>query len=110
MTNIIQFKGLKDLEDPEQDKVKALSLEYYEKIRRLINNETSLKIDVRQYKKPGSHSTKYSIHIKALAPTKTKFEADKFDWDLARAMHKTFKALINEINHSFHKQSRMHKG
>ena len=102
MAEIIQFIGLNELEGPEQDRVNALATEHYEKIKRLLNNATSLVIHIKPYNKSG-HSSKYSIHVRALAPTKT-FEADKTDWDLARAMHKVFKALEKEIEHEFHSE------
>jgi len=108
MAESIQFKGLNELKAPEQETVQLLTTEYYEKVKRLLHNETSLMINIKQHNKPGSKSTKYSFIVKAIAPT-TIFEAEKFDWDLAKAIHMTFDALINEINYSFHKQSGMHK-
>jgi len=108
MVESIQFKGLNELNALEQETAQLLTTEYYEKIKRLLHNETSLMINIKQHKKGGSKSTKYSFTVKAIAPT-TIFEAEKFDWDLARTIHMTFDALINEINHSFHKQSGMHK-
>ena len=54
----------------------------------------------KEYDKSG-HASKYSITMKAMAPTKI-FEVDKTDWDLARVLHKAFKALENEIKHYFH--------
>ena len=109
MTESIQFKGLNELEAPEQDKVQALATEYYDKVKRLINNETFLHIHIKQYKKNASSTAKYSVHVRAESPTKAIFEAEKADWDLARTIHKVFDALITEINHHFHKQSKMHK-
>ena len=94
---IIQFVGLKELGEFEKDKVNILCTSYYDKIKRLLHNVTSLKIHIKQYSKDGGR-TKYAVNIKAMAPTKI-FEVDKEEWDIAKVMHKSFKALHNEIEH-----------
>ena len=55
----------------------------------------------------GGHSAKYTVDIKAIAPTK-RFQAGTTlgDWDLARATHKSFKALLNEIKHHLHSEGK----
>lgn len=109
MQNSIEFKGLNELEAPEQEKVQTLATEHYDKIKRLFDNETFLHMHIKQYKKNAGSKSKYSIYLRAIGPTKMIFEAEKSDWDLARVIHKTFDALITEINHHFHKQSKVHK-
>ncbi len=98
---VIQFIGVDILEDHEKDIANKLSNEYYDKFKRSLNNLTSLIVQVKDLGK-GGKVKKYSIHAKILAPGHT-FEADKAcDYDFARALHKAFKDLENEIRHRFH--------
>jgi len=95
----IQFIDLKKLEPDQQDVVKKISTEYYGKIERELRNITALVIHIKEYKK----GHKFSIHMRAEAPTGI-FESKKAaDWDLARTMHKAFKDLEREIQHAIHK-------
>jgi hypothetical protein len=95
----IQFIDLKKLEPEQQAVVQQLSTEYYGKIKRELNNLTTLIVHIKEYKK----GHKFSIHVRAEAPTRI-FESTKAaDWDLARTMHKAFKDLEREIQHVFHK-------
>ena len=74
--------------------------EYYQKIVRNLKTITSLVIDLKSYKKTGKKQ-KYSLHIRVKGPFKT-IEASAADWDLARVIHETFRALEREIQHRFH--------
>ena len=100
----IQFIGLNELEKVDQDMVQTITTEYYDKIQRALKNLTSLVIHIKPYKKEG-HRHKYSIHIRAVAPTRI-FESSKSPetatWDLASALHNAFKNLEREIQHAFH--------
>lgn len=97
MGETIQFIGLNELGQLEQGSINSLVPKYLEKIKRLIYNINSIHIHIKQYKKK-EHSSKYSLNVKISIPIKT-FEAEKSDWDIAKATHQCFKALINEINH-----------
>lgn len=97
---IIQFIGLDDLNEEEKTVLKELSEEYYEKIKRSLKNMTSLAVHVKIYKNEGSRK-KYSLHVRAIAPTDI-IETDKeADWDLARTLHKSFKNIERQIEHKF---------
>jgi len=100
----IQFIGLNDLEKTDQDMVQKLATEYYDKIQREFRNITSLVIHIKNYGK-GGHRPKYSVHIRAVAPTKI-FDSSKSKqtatWDLASAMHQSFKNLERQIQHVYH--------
>ena len=97
----IQFIGLNELEKVDQDMVKTLVNQYYPKIQRSLKNVTSLVIHIKTYKKEG-HRHKYSLHLRAIAPTKI-FESSKAaDWDLASSIHKSFKDILREIEHTYH--------
>lgn len=94
----IQFIGVNELDEPQKALVNKLSTEYYDKIQRSLKNLTSLVIHVKQYEKEGKKS-KFSIHIRAIAPTRI-FESTKAsDWDLTRTLHKAFKDLERQIEH-----------
>lgn len=95
----IQFIGVKELDNVQQTIVNKLSTEYYDKIQRELKNLTSIVVHVKAYEKEGKKS-KFSIHLRAIAPTKI-FESTKAaDWDLARALHKAFKDLERQILHT----------
>jgi hypothetical protein len=95
---LIQFTGLKELESLDQERVKDLAATYYDKIKRSLKNITTLQIHIKEYKKEGARK-KYSVHIKAVAPTKVIVSTKAHDWDIARVMHKAFQDIEREIVH-----------
>ncbi len=93
----IEYAGLKEINEKEKEILDKLSEEYYPKIKRKLHNELTLKIHIKKYSETGEKH-KWSIHAKAIAPTKI-FTSDKAcDWDFARTLHKAFKDLENEIS------------
>ncbi len=98
---IIQFVGVKDLEPVDQAVVNKLSTEYYDKLKRMINNLASLKVHVKVSNEEGKKK-KYHMHTQLIAPTKTFTSTKSEDWDLPRALHKTFQDLEHQVNHTFH--------
>ncbi|MFC1741315.1 hypothetical protein ACFL3V_02160 [Nanoarchaeota archaeon] len=96
----IQFIGLNELEQTDQDMVNTITTEYYGKIQRALKNITSLVIHIKPHAKEG-HRHRYEVHVRAVAPTRI-FESKTEDWDLAVSMHKVFKDLESEIGHAFH--------
>ena len=98
---VIQFIGVSDLEPEEQSVVNRLSTEYYDKLKRQINNMTSLKVHVKVADKEGNRK-RFDIHTHLIAPTR-KFSSTKAqDWDLPRTLHKSFQDLENQIRHALH--------
>lgn len=97
----IQIIGIKDLDDMEIDAVNRLVNRYYPKIQREFRNITSLTIHIKKYEK-GGKQTKYSIHIKAIAPTRIFVSTKGFDWDINKALHKAFNDIIDRVHHSLH--------
>ena len=95
----IEIVGLNRLDDNGKDILNKLFPEYYSKIKRLLKNDLKIKLHIKNYKKEGNRK-KHSITIRILAPTRT-FQASAFDWDFARVLHKIFKDVIREIEHSF---------
>jgi len=101
MVEPIQIVGIKELDDMDKDIVNKLANEYFLKIKRELQNITSLIFHIKCYKKEGKKK-KYSINARAIAPTRM-FESTKAaDWDLARTLHKAFKDLEREIQHKLH--------
>ena len=95
---VIQFTGLKELDSLAQGRVKEISAFYYDKIKRSLKSITTLKVHIKVYKKEGSRK-KYSVHVKAIAPTKIFVSTKAADWDIARVMHKAFQDIEREILH-----------
>jgi len=98
---IIQFTGLNDLTESDQSRVRDLSSEHYSKIKRALKNITSLAVHIKMHKKEGSKH-KFSVHVKAIAPTVMFTSTKAVDWDIARVMHKAFNDIEQEIKHRFH--------
>ena len=97
----IQFIGVSDLETDEKLAVTELSSEYYAKIKRQIRNLLSLVVHIKVYGK-GGQKKKYAIHARVIAPTRIFESCRSHDFDLARALHKSFKDLLSEMRHALH--------
>lgn len=95
---VIQFIGVNELSEDEQLIVNTLATEYYGKIKRALKNLTSMAVHVKTYKKEGAKK-KFSINIRAIAPTGIFESKMAADWDLARTLHKAFKNIEHEIEH-----------
>ena len=107
---IIQFVGMDALNEEEKQVANALATEYYDKIKRGLNNFTSLMIHIKVYSKKADnkdkenhkHSRKYSIRVRVVAPTVSFDSTHAHDWDLARTFHTAFKEVESQIRHRFH--------
>ena len=98
----IEVKGIENLNEDEKRILNKLSTEYYEKIKRELKNEVSLKIRLKEYKKDNEKKRrKYSINLIVAAPTRV-IEASYADWELAKTLHVVFEKAINEIEKRFH--------
>lgn len=95
----IQYIGLDQIGEAERAILDKLSSEYYGKIQRELKNITSITIHIKVHSKGGERK-KYSIHIKAIAPTRIHESDIAADWDFARTLHKSFKNLEREITHA----------
>ncbi len=96
----IEINGIELLNDEEKKIANKLINEYYPKIQRQIKNTLSLRVHFKEYEKQGKRK-KYSINVEASSPTK-EFDASSDDWDFARAIHKVFNKIINQIEHALH--------
>ncbi len=95
----IQFVGINGLEPEEKDIIEDISAEHYDKIKRKISGLEKLVVHLKIYTTGGRK--KYSFHIRTIAPTKTFESCKAHDWDLARAIRKSFEDIIHQIEHAF---------
>ena len=96
----VEIKGEDFLDGVSLAVFNKLLSEYSEKISRKVKKDGVLKIHLKEYKKNGK-AQKYSLNMKFVFPGKT-FEANAFDWDLTRALHKVSNKMITEIEHRLH--------
>ncbi len=99
----IQILGIKELAEPDQEMVKKLCDEYYEKITRIIKKDANIKVHIKTFEKEGARQ-RYELSITLDYPAR-RFEANKLTeqetWDLASVIHAGFKDLIHELQHHF---------
>ena len=93
----IQVTGIDELKEEERDIVNTLANDYYGKIQRVLQNELSIKVHVKQHSKTGKRH-KSDIRVKVIAPTRI-FESQESDWDLARTLHRAFKNIERQLEH-----------
>jgi hypothetical protein len=100
----IRFIGLAAIDDEAQSLLKGIVEEYYPKIKRALKNEVQLVVHVKAHTKGGARP-KFSLHVRAEAPTRI-FESSKnAEWDLSKAAHESMEDIIKEIQHAFHKNA-----
>ena len=104
----IQFVGVKKLTIEEQQIVNKLSTQYYPKIKGLVNNLTSLTLMIKTYDNEGARK-KYSINLKLTMPSKSLVSDKKAGWDITKALHEAFQALMQEIKSKFRTDSQYDK-
>ena len=92
MAEVIQYTGMKNLDDEQKRLLDKISTEHYEKIKQMLHNETSISVHLKTYHNTGSRR-KYSIHVKAAAPTRAFVSTKAADWDFAKTLHMAFKDL-----------------
>jgi len=98
---IIQFVGVHDLDPDEQMLVNKIATENYEKIKRELHNVTNMVVHIKCYEKEGGKK-KYSLHVRAIYPSRVIESCKSHDFDLARALHKSFDDIKEQIKHHFH--------
>lgn len=99
---VIQYIGVSSLPAEDQDVVNKITTENYEKIKRDLQNLTSLVVHLKIYEKEGDRK-KYSLHLRVDSPTKLNFASTKADdWELPRVFHKAFDDVRAQIRHRLH--------
>lgn len=102
----IELTGIELLTNIERATANKLINEYYKKIQRELKDLTTLKVHIKEYGKKGDKK-KYSINVQTIIAKKV-FQANAFDWDFARTLHKVMKNIENEIENRLH-SSDQHK-
>ncbi len=95
----LQTKGFEILTPKTKEEFEKLWEEYSEKIERKLKNIESVRIHLKEYSHGGK--TKFSVHALVNYAGKS-IEADSYDWDLRRTLHKLFNKIEQEIEHKFH--------
>ena len=106
MAEDIQFVGLKELDAMEIEKLQSLSEKHFSKIRRDFTNGRLVVNIKKGSSKAGDTSDKrarYEISLRLDAPALI-CTAGHSDWELERAIHRSFNALQNEAKHKFEKK------
>jgi len=96
----VEITNVEILDGKERETADRLIDEYYSKIQRMIKNDLLLKVHFKEYDKDGKKK-KYSINAEAIFSGKM-ISSSSWDWDLARAIHKSMKKIENEIEKKFH--------
>jgi len=93
---MIQFKGLKALDARRKRIVEDICAKNLPKVRRSMKNMTDLIVHVKSHEKDGARA-KFSIHLKAVAPTRLFTSSKATDWAIARATNKAFVDVLSRI-------------
>ena len=94
----LEKEGFDILGMEERNMLDELFESYFPKIKRLIKNNLTLKLQLRMHEK--KKGKKYSIHVEAIYPGRI-ITAQAHDYDLERTAHKAMKRLDEEIRHKF---------
>ncbi|MEK6937326.1 MAG: hypothetical protein AABW58_04615 [Nanoarchaeota archaeon] len=103
---VLSFIGLDSLDENEVNDLKTYSDRFYQKVSRTITTNTDplVILHVKKMKASGRRC-KYSIHGKVESP-KLLTSVEYSDWDLIRALTKTFEKMESEIAHKFKTQGK----
>jgi hypothetical protein len=96
----VEIVSGKMLTDEEKNLVNHLAKEYSLKIKRIVKNQVLLKIHFKEYNKEGKRK-KYSLHVEAVFAGRV-LNSNSWDYDLARAIHKSMKKIESGAEHTFH--------
>jgi len=98
----VQYKGLKNLDSLEIKEVKNLCENEFKKIKRELRSQTAkMFIDIHKQEKDGKRK-KFSFHIRILNPSIV-LTAKHSDFQIMKALHRSFDNLKTEVNKKFRK-------
>jgi len=103
--------GFDILNEKDKRDFQKLFSEYSKKIQRRLKNIESIRIHLKEHNYKGEKSDKnkkFSIHVLVIYSGKI-IEADAFDWDFRRALHKVFSKIEQAAEHSFHTSNQNRK-
>ena len=96
---VIRFIGLKKLNDGQQAAINKISNKYYQKIARNLKKDVDVDLQVKIDDTAGKRE-RFTIKIRIDQPS-VLINANSSDWDLNKALHKAFEAVLREIEHKF---------
>jgi len=106
--DMVQFKGLDALTEEDRAFLDKIVPEYFEKIKRQLDNLVQIQIHFKAYNVAGKRK-KYDIHIMAVAPTRNIFVSTRpahhfksKDWIFSKSLGEAFKNLENQIKKTLH--------
>jgi len=100
----IETIGFDILNEKDKKDFENLFSEYSKKIQHKLKNIESIRIHLKEhnYKRETSDKNKkFSIHVLVIYSGKT-IEADAFDWNFKRALHKVLSKIEQAAEHAFH--------
>jgi len=97
----IQFSGIGDLSEEEKQVLNDISVKNYDKIKMLLrNDETAVSVHIKTYKQKGEKK-KYSVTVKATAPTTAIFRSGTTNWIFPNALNDAFDRVQKEVKNHF---------
>ena len=100
--NIIQFVGLNNLDERDQEQIKEIFLKEFQKVEREIRNINNVRVHFKIYEKGGNK--KYSVKMLINAPTKpvtVNHMTEPASWDPVACVHKLIEKAVSEIKHKY---------
>lgn len=97
----INYRNLDRLDALEIATVQRISSREFEKIKRNFT-DASLVVDIKKINKQGKRAS-YEVKARIDIPS-VKLYAEHTDWELQRALHRTFDNLKVEVEHKFKKR------
>ena len=97
----IQFVGVKELSPEEQDAVNTLTTEYYEKVKREVQNVTDFVVHIKTEGGSGEQGRKkrFTVMTRAVFPGFVIEAKDSDDYELPKALHTVFSEVLSQIRH-----------
>ncbi len=101
-TDIVQFKGLRNLDEEEKAFLDKIVPEYYEKIKRYIHNLAKVEVHFKKMRSTGERAL-FDINVKVASPERKTFvgtnsKQNRFEgWRFSKALHGAFKDVENQI-------------
>lgn len=93
--------GIRELDDMEVDAINRIANKYYTKIQRGLGNELSLVIHMKEYRKGGKYWM-YSVHVRAIAPTRIFASTKGHDRHINTAIRMAFDDITHQMRHRLH--------
>jgi ribosome-associated translation inhibitor RaiA len=96
----VEIKNIEILTPDEKKITEKILDEYFKKIKRLIKDSPTLKVQIKEYKTDGK-GKKFSLNTE-LSFSGKKLKSESVDWDLTKALHKAMVKLQTELEHKLH--------